>query len=430
MADEKATYESSADAEAAARDAWASLDAEGVTFDEPVASEQQDEVDEGSTPESGESDAAEDESAEESEYEEAPDEESPEESNQDEQQDESASTESKTFWDQYKDDNARKNAFNETKEYAAKMSKLAKEREQRIKDLEAKLSTPASPSVPEKREPAPNPAQRLETTYKTLYETDSRVQNQVAGLGELKNQIDAGQQHLGAIDKELSDLTSGISEKNAQLKYLKRKLDADPDDLSVKADRDELISEIMADRARHNELRIERQEVSFAVNGQIQGYNNNIVQLRDYVRAHQEREEAQAVEAQELESLTEEIHKKWADASGRWFTENNIPEDEIDEVNALMARIAAAESDDIDENHLYEWMRDHGGKLILAQRKRAEEKAIKQYATQKRKDASQPAPKGTIKKPKEGSKPQTIDDLIADSARLLGNELQRAGGLR
>jgi hypothetical protein len=430
MADEKATYESSADAEAAARDAWASLDAEGVTIDEPVASEseQQDE-DEGSTPESGESDAAEGESADE-EYEEAPEEESPEESNQDEQQDESVSTESKTFWDQYQDEDARKKAFNETKEYAAKMSKLAKEREQRIKDLEAKLSTPAAPSVPEKKEPEPNQAQKLETTYKKLYETDSQVQNQVAGLGELKTQIDAGQQQLGAIDKELSELTAGISEKNAQLKYLKRKLEADPEDLSVKSDKDELISEIMADRARHNELRIERQEVSFAVNGQIQGYNQNIVQLRDYVRAHQEREEAQAVEAQELESMTEEIHQKWADASSRWFTENNIPEDEIDEVNALMARIAAAESDDVDENHLYEWMRDHGGKLILAQRKRAEEKAIKQYATQKRKDASQPAPKGTIKKPKESSKPQTIDDLIADSGKLFTNELQRAGGLR
>jgi hypothetical protein len=428
MADENtgATYGSTSEAEQAARDAWAGLEAEGVTEDivEP-GEEQQDEVDEGSTPD-GESVAA-DESADDSEYEE---EESPEESTEESQQDtESESTEEeKTFWDQYEDEPARKKAFNETKEYAAKMSKLAREREQKIKDLEARLSTPAVPEKP--KEPAPDPAQRLETTYKKLYETDSRVQEHVAGLSQLKTQIDSGQQQLGAIDKELSELATGISEKNAQLKYVKKKIEADPDDLSMKEEERILVSELMSDRARHNELRIARQETSFSVNGQIQGYNENIVKLRDYVRSHQEKEEAQIVEAEELDALQAEIHEKWQEAAGRWMEENSIPEEDVERVNALLARMAAAESKDVDETHLYEWMRDKGGKLILEERKRIEERAMKQYATQKRKDAAQPAPKGTIKKPKEGSKPQTIDDLIADSGKALTNEFMRAGGLR
>jgi hypothetical protein len=432
--DDTGAYDSVEDAVSSARQALSNLGPGDLS----APDEQQDIGEpEGSTPE--EEPAAADESADDSEYEEAPaeeasedEDETPDESTDDSQQtDESESTDDDDhFWNQYPDETARKKALRETKEYAAKMSKVAREREERIKELEAKQSQPPAP--PEAKPTPVDPVKRLDETYKKLYETDRSVQDRVAGLSQLKVHIDAGEKQVAEIDGRLSELSNQVASENAVLKFLQTKATADPDDLQIRDEIRNVSSTISLARTEYNDLRIAKQEIGMALKENGQFYDRSIIELRDYVRAHQEREEAQLLEEQELETVTEEVHGKWQSAIGEFFAENKIPEDEQEEINEMMRDRAAAAVDagTIDLDNLKQWMKDIGGKPILSHRKRLEEKAMKSYANLKKRDASQPAPKGSIKTKKPSDEPLTIDQVVEQSRQQLNAELRKTVAVR
>lgn len=334
------------------------------------------------------------------------------------------------FWGQYKDDDARKRGLYETKVYAAKVAKQAREAQAKLAEREAeieRLRTGQPPaSVPQpSTETSVAPRKTLADTIQALADEDPKVRQEVDSVLDIRAKREGLVAQGKEIEKRVAELDTEILKVEAIIAYNESWAKDNPESEEFRNEIAKHQQKRLGLETERNrlDLQYQRAEVTHFRLGQ--QYDVLEASLRGKAAEFDKRGEKQAEEERAYSQSVEDTQKEWAASLDRYCAMHGIADkDEREDVNDLLQKEAYPVIDEIED--FYDFMTGPAGDRALRVIQRAQKRAVAKYSADKRRDATQtngnpPTPKKTTED-EERPAPESIEDLIRTTrAQLVGS---------